>query len=238
MDGNQYVDIFATKGLEYLLVIGFLLTLIAFWKFLNRPAVRPASGESAIPPEAPPWFRILDGLYFHQGHSWVRVEEGGNVVVGMDDFAQRLVGKMGAIRLPRPGEHVHQGLRAWDLIVDSKTIPMRSPVNGEVVAVNEEVLTSPQVVNKDPYEGGWLMKVRAPRIKSDLTNLLSGNLARAWMDETVNTLRSKFGGDLGIVLQDGGVPVLGIAKNLSEDKWHELASEFLLDTPSAEDYAL
>ena len=235
MDGNQYVDIFATKGLEYLLVIGFLLTLIAFWKFLNRPSVRPVSGASAFPPEALPWFRMVDGVYFHQGHSWLRVEEPQTVVVGMDDFAQRLVGKMGAIRLPRPGEHVQQGLVAWDLLVDSKTIPMRSPVNGQVVAVNEEVLASPQIVNNDPYVEGWLMKVRAPRIKSDLTHLLTGNLARAWMEETVNTLRSKFSADLGIVLQDGGVPVLGIAKNLSQENWHDIASEFLLNTPSAED---
>lgn len=230
MDGYQYVDIFATKGLEYLFVIGFLLTLIVFWKLLNRPTIRTETSPPASPPGAPLWFRIIDGVYFHQGHSWARVEDGETVVVGMDDFAQKLVGEMRTIRLPGLGDHVHQGRRAWDLIVDSKSIPMRSPVNGQVVAINEEVLGSPDVVNKDPYKRGWLMKVRASSITSDLTNLLSGNLARAWMEQTVNTLRSKCSGDLGIVLQDGGIPVLGIAKNLSVDKWYEIAAEFLLSS--------
>lgn len=235
MGSYQYVDIFATKGIEYLLVIGFLLTLIVFWRFLNRSAVPPGTGTSASLPPGPPWFRIVDGLYFHQGHSWARVEDKETVVVGMDDFAQRLVGEMRTIHLPALGEEVHQGTRAWDLIVESKTIPMRSPISGQVVAINEEVLASTDLVNTDPYGRGWLMKVRARRINNDLTNLLSGKLAWAWMEETAHALRAKFSGDLGIVLQDGGIPVLGIAKNLSEDKWHELAAEFLLSSVQNDD---
>jgi glycine cleavage system H lipoate-binding protein len=230
MGGNQYVDIFATKGIEYLLVIGFLLTLIVFWRILNRSNVSPGRGTSASPPLAPPWFRIVDGLYFHQGHGWARVIDKETVVVGMDDFAQKLVGEMRTIHLPMLGEEVHQGTRAWDLIVESKTIPMRSPVSGQVVAINEKVLASPQVVNDDPYENGWLMKVRSRSLKNDVTNLLSGNLARAWMEQTVDALRSRSGGNLGIVLQDGGIPALGIAKNLSLDKWDEVAAEFLMSS--------
>jgi hypothetical protein len=105
---------------------------------------------------------------------------------------------------------------------------MRSPVSGQVVAINEEVLASPQVVNDDPYEKGWLMKVRSQSLRNDVTNLLSGNLAHAWMEQTVDALRSRSGGNLGIVLQDGGSPVQGIAKNLSADKWEAIAAEFLM----------
>lgn len=235
MGNYQYVDIFATKGVEYLFVIGFLLTLIAFWKFLNKTSVPPAARTSAMPQAPRPWFSIVDGLYFHQGHSWARVEDKETVVIGMDDFAQKLVGAMRTIRLPMPGDEVHQGRRAWDLIVESKSIPMRSPVSGHVVAINEEVLASPRVINDDPYVKGWLIKVRPRGIKNDVTNLLSGDLARAWMEQTVDTLRSRSGGTLGVVLQDGGTPVLGIAKNISQDRWHEIASEFLLDVPGADE---
>ncbi|MBF8294905.1 MAG: hypothetical protein HW389_1450 [Bacteroidetes bacterium] len=235
MGNYQYVDIFATKGLEYLFVVGFLLTLVVFWRFLNRSSVPPRARTSAIPPASSAWFRIVDGVYFHQGHSWARVEDKETVVIGMDDFAQKLVGAIPTIHLPRLGEDVKQGTRAWELIFGSKTIPMRSPVSGRVVAVNEEVLSSPQVVNDDPYEKGWLMKVRPTGLRNDVTNLLSGNLARAWMEQTVDALRSRTSGNLGMVLQDGGIPVLGIAKNLSQDKWHEIASEFFLDVPGADE---
>ncbi len=233
MGDYQYVDIFATKGLEYLFVIGFLLTLIAFWKFLNKTTVLPGARPSTMPSPRQ-WFRIVDGLYFHQGHSWARVEDKETVVVGMDDFAQKLVGEMRTIQLPRLGEDVHQGTRAWEIIVESRSIPMRSPVSGRVVAVNEEAQASPKVVNDDPYEKGWLMKIRPRGLQNDVTNLLSGKLARAWMEQTVDALRTRSSGNLGMVLQDGGIPVLGIAKNLSQDKWYEIASEFLLNVPDAD----
>jgi glycine cleavage system H lipoate-binding protein len=237
MDGNQYVDIFATKGIEYLIVIGFLLTLIVFWRFLNRSAVARGKEASASRNAPPLWFRIVDGLYFHQGHSWARVIDRETAVVGIDDFAQKLVGKMNTIHLPELGDKVYQGGKAWDLIVESKAIPMRSPVSGQVVAVNDKVLASPQVVNDDPYENGWLMKVRSRNLINDVTNLLSGNLARAWMEQTVDALRSRSGGNLGPVLQDGGMPVLGIAKNLSADKWDEVAGEFLMSSSEIDETA-
>jgi len=235
MGNYQYVDIFATKGIEYLFVIGFLVTLVAFWRFLNKTAVPRAGGVPPASPASRPWFRIVDGLYFHQGHSWARVEDKQTVVIGMDDFAQKLVGEMHTINLPKLGEHIQQGKRAWDIIVESKSIPMRSPVSGRVVAINEEVMACPKMVNDDPYERGWLVKVRPGGLQSDVTNLLSGKLARAWMEQTVDALRARSSGNLGMVLQDGGIPVLGIAKNLSRDHWHEIASEFLLDTQSLEE---
>jgi glycine cleavage system H lipoate-binding protein len=232
MGSYQYVDIFATKGIEYLFVIGFLLTLVVFWRYLNRSTVLPNAAATARLIPTTPWFRMADGLYFHQGHSWARVEDNGTVVVGMDDFAQKLVGEMNTIQLPKPGETVRQGTKAWDLVIDSRSLPMRSPVSGQVVEVNDEVLSSPRVVNADPYERGWLLKVRPKGFKDDVTNLLSGDLARAWMEQTSNMLRTWSSGSLGVVLQDGGLPVQGIARNMSQEKWHEIASEFLLHTPS------
>jgi hypothetical protein len=105
---------------------------------------------------------------------------------------------------------------------------MLSPVNGEVIAVNEEIVKSPGLVNQDPYEKGWLLKVKASKMKTDFKNLLHGKLAGAWIEETVDALRARMAGDLGVVLQDGGIPVVGMAKSISPDKWDEIASEFLL----------
>ena len=230
MEGFTYVDIFATKGTEYLLVIGFLMVFMFFWRFLSTPAR--AAYEyvtEKIIPAISEWFHLPEGLYYHQGHSWA-VPEGNMVKVGLDDFAQKLVGKPRAVVLPRVGSQIEQGNRGWKLGFDSTAIDMVSPVNGEVVKINEEVLKNPELVNEDPYGKGWLMMIKPRNVKADLTNLLTGRLAAAWMERTMDTLRERMGEDLGLVYQDGGIPVTGIAKALSPDKWDEVAREYLLSS--------
>ena len=230
--GDTYVDLFATKGLEYLLVIAFLVTLVVFWRFLNRPTRTTLPRGAALDRRGTTagWFQLPKEIYYHQGHSWA-LPEGDNVVkVGIDDFAQKLLGKPSSIRLPEIGTRIGQGEKGWELLVDQKSVAMLSPVNGEVIAVNEEIIESPDLLNQDPYKKGWLLKVRASRMKTDLKNLLHGKLAGAWIEEATDSLRERIAGDLGVVLQDGGIPVEGIAKSLSPETWEEVASEFLLNT--------
>ena len=96
-----------------------------------------------------------------------------------------------------------------------------------MVAVNHAVVDSPGLVNNDPYGDAWLMKIRVPE-SSNLKNLLSGRFARAWMEESVHSLREVMAGDLGMVMQDGGIPVSGFARNLDEERWEDIAAEFLM----------
>lgn len=228
--GNEYVDIFATKGIEYLLVIGFLLTLTLFWRVLNKSKTQaPGPGtREPLPVSAVEWFDLADDRYFHQGHSWAKPEDQEVVTVGVDDFAQKLLGKAKLIALPPVGSKIGQGEVGWRFEFDSASIGFLSPVEGDVVELNAEILQSPLVVNRYPYGSGWLMKVRVPRMKRDLTNLLHGALASAWMRETVITLRQSMGRNIGPVLQDGGVPATGFAQSVAGDAWKEFARGFLL----------
>jgi len=228
MDGSGYVDIFATKGIEYLMVIVFLMMLVVFWRALTRsPRVAVAQVQGARPAGPQAWFDLAEGLFYHQGHTWAAPEEDGVVRVGLDDFAQKLLGVAQSVDVPGVGSTVEQGEKGVKLCVDSKSIEVLSPVGGEVLAINEEVLRSPGLINEDPYGKGWLFKVRVPRLSANLRNLLSGRLARVWMDGTVKSLKRRMEGDLGPVLQDGGVPVIGIAKELSPDEWEDVAADFL-----------
>ena len=72
------------------------------------------------------------------------------------------------------------------------------------------------------------MMVKPDNKRATVKNLLTGNLATAWMEKTADTLRERMGGELGVVYQDGGLPVAGIAKALSPQKWDKVASEFFL----------
>lgn len=231
MNPYTFVDMFSTKGAEYLLVILFLFSLVPFWRFLHAsatPTPRLPAAEVVLTPRNE-WFHLPTETFYHQGHSWVRPEGDGVVKVGMDDFSRKLIGKCREIKLPAAGSHVRQGGRAWHLAVDSKSVAMLSPVNGEVIALNDEVLADPGVANSDPYGKGWLVRIKTDDMKADLRNLLSGRLAELWMDETVNALRQRMAGNLniGTVLQDGGLPVQGFLLSIYPENWEKVAMEFL-----------
>jgi glycine cleavage system H lipoate-binding protein len=227
MEGFHYVDIFATKGVEYIIVMVFLAGFIYFSRYLGYRV--PAPAESAVRPKSfVDYFRVPDGYLFHQGHTWFRKEGREVVTVGLDDFAQRFVGRIDAVNLPHAGARVSQGEKGWTLTADSRIIPMISPVDGEVVAVNAAALRHPGVINADPYGSGWLLKVKATKLSANSRNLLSGNVARRMVEEALNGIRLQSGESLGIVYQDGGVPVSGMAKALYGEEWDGAVRELFL----------
>lgn len=227
MEGFSYVDLFATKQTEYLLVIAFLLLFIPFWKLLNKPAKVVFEAAERVLPAVSEWFKLPEKVYYHLGHSWAIPEDNHVVKVGMDDFAQKLVGKIDTIQMPALGSTLHQGDKGWTLKVDSKAIDMLSPVEGKVVAINEELIRSPEKVNQDPYNS-WLMKVETPRFSADKKQLLSGTMAQKWMEEVRENLMSRMNYNLGLVYQDGGLLVDGMAKSLDREKWDEIVKDYFL----------
>lgn len=227
MQGAIGVDQFATKGIEYLLVISFLVVLVLFWRFLNVPERSAPKSNYAKVGTPNRWFAVPEEVYYHPGHSWV-LPEGGRVVrIGVDDFAQKLLGKPGEFRLPEVGARVEQGVPGWGMEVDSKSFDFLSPVDGVVVSRNEAVLRAPDLVNSDPYGEGWLLEIKTSRMKPNLLNLLRGAQAEAWMGANENALFQYMPKELGVVMQDGGIPITGIARALSEDDWDAIAKEFL-----------
>jgi len=233
------MDFLPTKGIEYLMVIGYLLVLIPFWFVLQggrrrQPAPAPVRTAplAGLDQGLRGWFRVPEGVHFHQGHTWAVPEEGGVFKVGLDDFAQRLVGPPDRLRLPEVGAALEEGERGWSLGVGDRTVDLLSPVQGEVVAVNREAIENPALLSDDPYGRGWLMKVKAPRPAAALNNLLPWRLAKVWMEDAADRLSAAMspplGAELGRVLQDGGIPVAGLARQIDPEHWDRLAAELLL----------
>lgn len=225
------VEMFPTKGIEYLLVIAYLGVLVWFWRVVRgRLRVAPAPGFAhARERTTGRWFDVPGDVYYHPGHSWALPEGGRLVRVGSDDFTQKLLGMAGSLHLPEVGARLEQGEPAWGFQVDGRMFNQLAPVDGEVVSRNEALLADPTLVNRDPYGNGWLLEVRTSRLDPNLKTLLHGDVARAWMQTNEESLLRLVPREVGVVMQDGGVPVSGIARAISPDAWDRIAGRYLLD---------
>src|SRR5919108_1755761 len=93
-------------------------------------------------------------------HEWIK-PEAEHYVVGITAFAQDQLGDIVYVELPKVGDQVEAG-KAFGVIESVKTASdLYAPVSGEVIEVNTELVDQPQTVNDDPYQGGWMIKIRA-----------------------------------------------------------------------------
>jgi glycine cleavage system H protein len=92
-------------------------------------------------------------------HEWVRVE-GGDGVVGITDHAQKELGDIVYVDLPKVGATVEQGKTLGSVESVKAVSDIYSPVSGEVIAVNDLLTTSPEKLNADPHGEAWLVKIR------------------------------------------------------------------------------
>lgn len=226
---HDILTLYTAKAIEYLIAVAFLILFVPFWRYAMGTATAHAhAGATDVFDALTHWFHVPDRTWFHPGHAWARMDADGVLTLGVDDFAQKLVGPLRAVRLPEPGARLEQGETAWSLAADGKAVDMVAPVGGIVLAVNQEALEHPSTVNAEPYGHGWLLKVQAPRVAAHLAALRSGQAARRWMDDVCESLTSSLSPSLGLVYQDGGVPVDGIARAVAGDDWDTVARRFLL----------
>lgn len=191
-------------------------------------AVRRSLGDSWSP-EA---FDRAEGVFYGPGHTWARLEANGTVRVGIDDFAQKLMGRVDRIEAAPAGAALGRADAAFVVHQGGKSAAFAPPVEGVVTSVNERVLRDPAALKSDPYGSGWLMQLEPRRLAQSLRDLRVGDEARAWLREEVGRLRdfaaSQMPADaVGATAQDGGVPVAGLLEQLDEKTWERFESEFL-----------
>jgi glycine cleavage system H protein len=120
-------------------------------------------------------YQMPDELYYEQNHYWVR-QEGDLLVMGMDDFAQKLAGQIVFVQLPEEGKAVKTGKKFASVESGKWLGKVLGPVNGEVAGVNEELETNPGLINQDCYGKGWMYKIK-PDDAGELQKLMHGREA-------------------------------------------------------------
>lgn len=112
-------------------------------------------------------------LKYSKEHFWVRIE-GRKGVIGITDFAQQELGLIRSIELPEQGDELEQDDSFGSLEARKTVAELYAPFSGEVLEVNEELEVSPEMLNDDPYDSGWIAVVEIAD-KDELTSLLSAD---------------------------------------------------------------
>ena len=102
---------------------------------------------------------VRDGLYYSKEHEWVLVD-GDVATVGITDYAQSSLGDIVFVELPEIGRRVEKGEAVAVVESVKAASDVYSPLSGEIIEVNGELDSSPEVVNSSPYDDGWFFKVR------------------------------------------------------------------------------
>ena len=104
---------------------------------------------------------IPGDLKFLKSHEWARIEDGGQVTVGISEHAQSLLGDLVYVELPAVGDSVTVGAAAAVVESVKAASDVYSPVTGTVTAVNEALSDKPETINEDAYGEGWLYVIEA-----------------------------------------------------------------------------
>jgi len=123
---------------------------------------------------------IPAGLKYTQDHEWVRVE-GETAIVGITDFAQGELGDVVFVEIETEGETLEKG-ETFGTVEAVKTVSdLFMPVGGEIVEVNPALADEPELVNKDPYNKGWMIRVKITNA-AELGELLSADDYRKMLE--------------------------------------------------------
>jgi len=124
-----------------------------------------------------------DDLKYTAEHEWLRTpgEQEGSVRIGITHYAQDALGDIVYVSLPEVGDTVDGGGTCGELESTKSVSDVYAPVSGEVVARNEALDATPELVNNDPYAGGWLFEV-VPSDPSQLDALLDADAYQATLE--------------------------------------------------------
>ena len=108
-------------------------------------------------------------LKYTKEHEWVRdLATAGTVAMGITDFAQGALGDIVYVQLPKIGEVISAGKVCGEVESTKSVSEIFAPVTGKVIAINDALSNSPELINSDPYNAGWLVEIEVTETATDL----------------------------------------------------------------------
>lgn len=231
MDGFTYIDIFDTKGIEYLIIIAFLILIIPFWIIINKPLKIKEKVWEALGILSENILRIPRGLFYSKNHTWTHLEKSGNAIVGLDDLLLHLTGKVEFSHLRAPGERVAKGDFIAVINQDGKHLKIASPISGEIQNVNALLKNQTDVINNDPYGKGWIYKIKPENWVAETNSCLMADEAVSWSKQELARFKDFIAvsknSQEAVILQEGGELIDHPLSGLPKELWRDFQSQFL-----------
>lgn len=238
MEEFTYVNLFDTKGIEYLIVIAFLLLIIPFWKVLNKPVRVAAAARRAAGALTPGMIRIPRGLFYNKHYTWAYLKCSGEAVVGIHDFIINITGSVKPVLKKEPGDKVKKGELIAELVQDGKSLGIFSPVSGEVNQLNHALNEDPELLWSEPCGAGWLCSIEPSDWKGETSQYLLSQQAVDWLGGELVRLKDfiakradKHRPSSMVALQDGGELTGNLLMEMSAELWKEFETDFLKPVP-------
>jgi glycine cleavage system H protein len=228
------------------------------WELRNLPATpsfdlaasqeqKNINSEEARP--TPPWKKEKSGgdrltedlsrltingsLFYHPGHTWVKVDKADEIRVGLDCFLGRIIGKVNVIVLPLPGRRFHRGEHLCSIIQEEGILDIFFPVSGSILSVNQKLKDQPTLISRDPLGDGFLLTLKPKNLQQDQKYLLFGEAALSWYRKESERFKAAVISELygqervGVTMQDGGIKLGNIKTFVDPERYIQLVSTFL-----------
>ena len=128
-------------------------------------------------------YDIPEELYYTKDHTWAKVEDDGNVRIGMDAYGATAAGAIEFIDMPMEDDEFEAG-DAFGSLESAKWVGgLVMPVSGTIVEVNEDIEDDLEMLAEDSYDDGWLILVEPSNLDDDLEKLVHGDAVKAWFEE-------------------------------------------------------
>ena len=176
---------------------------------------------------------IKGSLFYHPGHTWVKVEKADEVRVGLDCFLRRIVGKVNVVVLPLPGRRCRRGENLCSIIQEEGILDIVCPVSGSILSVNQKLKNQPNLISQDPLGDGFLLTLKPKNFQRDQKYLFFGEAALSWYQKELERLKMAVVSELrgqervGMTMQDGGIDLRDIKTFVDPDRYIQLVSTFL-----------
>ncbi|MEW6673633.1 MAG: hypothetical protein AB1427_18210 [Thermodesulfobacteriota bacterium] len=172
-------------------------------------------------------FKIPQGFYLHRGHTWIKLEEGGEARIGLDDFALRLFGPPDTFESPFVGKEIRQNRPDIQMKRGTNTAQIQSPLSGVVTAVNPRLREQGRPATTNPYSDGWIVRVHSRTLRQELKSLMMGSEATDFLRDEVQRLMEVVEQEAGPMATDGGQFGNDIYGSMPRIGWNRLANLFL-----------
>lgn len=235
MEGFSYNNIFDTKGIEYIIIIAFLIMIIPFWFAINRQAGLRKNLRKGIGVFSSKIIRIPQGLFFNRNHTWAHLEKSGIASVGLDDFLLHVTGEVKFTNLMTPGNYVNKGETLAEIDQNGKLLQIHSPLSGMIMKTNTLLSESPEILIDDPYGKGWIYKIQPEEWITETDTCYLAKDANEWLGKELERFKdflavslTKYSPEVSMIaLQDGGELRDQPLSDMPAEVWQDFQKSFL-----------